>query len=142
MKKRLRSGAIIAPGIIIFLAIAYWIGVKTQPPASPQQQAQDSVKLTQGMINAHLGQSYHSISFGKVQPVYLSDQDSTVIGYMIDHDFSTVRHPSYSQISHKRYYLGPKYYVVNQQNHYPEAGMVADDEKGISAIREAVEKGE
>lgn len=142
MIKRLRSGAIIALAIILSLAIACWIGIKMQLQATPQQQAQDAVKLTQGMINAYMGQSYHSISFGKVQPVYQSDQDSTVIGYMIDHDFSTVRHPSHNQISHKRYYLGPKYYVANQQNHYPEAGMVADDEKGISAIREALEKGE
>lgn len=142
MKKRIRPGKIIAPAVILFLAIAYWIGVKNQPPESPQREAQNSVKLTQGMINSSMGQGYHSVSFEKVQPVYLSEQDSTVIGYMIDHDFSTVRHPSYSQVSHKRYYLSLKYYVVNQQNHYPEAGWIADDEKGITAIREAIEKGE
>lgn len=103
-----------------------------------QTWAENTVKYHQKIIMINIGQGYYPIDFGELTPVLLSDQDSTVIGYTIDHRFKTEKGdvPD-SEISKKRYYLDKDLgRVLYMSPNFPELGYFPDDSTGFNAMRE------
>lgn len=130
----------IIKAILIILAISAALllaGRCVNSQANLQNTAENSVKFMQGYILRYNGIHYKSLDFDEIVPVYLSDEDSTIIGYYIDHRFTTVKkHPTLYDVSHKRYYLDRDCsLVLDMKPIWPGHEEPENDDEGIASIR-------
>lgn len=108
---------------VLFLALL------TGCASTPQKKAQAAISARQGIILARLGYSYRAISFGPISPLYSSPTDTVVIvGYYMDHRFTTGEDPTYSNISDKRYYFPPDISrIIHQASLFGYPGISSAD---------------
>ncbi len=86
---------------------ALFIALLTGCAATPQKKAQAAAEFHLGYILHYTGSGYKSVDFGALSPLYASAEDSTIVGYYLDHSYTNGAAPSPATLCYARFYFPP-----------------------------------
>lgn len=114
-------------GLLILFAV-----ILSACTSTPEEKAQAAASFHLGYILHSAGSGYKSVDFGPLEEFYASAEDSTVIGYFLDHSYTGGGAAVRENLCYARFYFPPDLSSVTY--HYCH-GITWDSARADSTAR-------